>query len=241
MEFDNNSWFVVTTGVAPIYKSASFNSNYLTEAVYGESCRILKVKSSWFFVMCDDGYQGWVKNFYGFVSKIKKNPSYIIAYPEDKGIFNPLYPFGAKLNKKRTGAISIGQRLDFNKINIVLDNLLNIPYKWGGKTSLGFDCSGLVQSVLNVYGIEIPRDSKTQWRFLEPYEINIDKAKKGDLHFFGKKGEVSHVGFACGGYDLIHSQGYVKKESLDKNDPNFNKSLLDIYLSSASIRLKFKL
>ena len=241
MEFDNNSWFVVTSGVAPIYKSASFNSNYLTEAVYGESCRILKVKSSWFFVMCDDGYQGWVKNFYGFVSKIKKNPSYIIAYPEDKGIFNPLYPFGAKLNKKRTGAISIGQRLDFNKINIVLDNLLNIPYKWGGKTSLGFDCSGLVQSVLNVYGIEIPRDSKTQWRFLEPYEINIDKAKKGDLHFFGKKGEVSHVGFACGGYDLIHSQGYVKKESLDKNDPNFNKSLLDIYLSSASIRLKFKL
>ena len=58
---------------------------------------------------------------------------------------------------------------------------------------------------------------------------------------FGKKGEVSHVGFACGGYDFIHSQGYVKKESLDQNDPNFNKSLLDIYLASASIRLKFKL
>jgi hypothetical protein len=63
MEFDNNNWFVVTSGVAPIYKSASFNSNCLTEAVYGESCRILKVKNSWFFVMCDDGYQGWVKNF----------------------------------------------------------------------------------------------------------------------------------------------------------------------------------
>ena len=240
MEFDNNSWFVVTSGVAPIYKSASFNSNYLTEAVYGESCKILKVKNSWFFVMCDDGYQGWVKNFYGFISKIRKNPSYIIAYPEDKGIFNPLYPFGAKLNKKRIGAIPIGQRLDFNKINAILNNLLNIPYKWGGKTSLGFDCSGLVQSVLNIYSIKIPRDSKTQWSFLEPYEINMDKAKKGDLHFFGKNGKVSHVGFACGGYDLIHSQGYVKKESLDKNDPNFNKSLLDIYLASTSIRLKLK-
>ena len=74
MEFDNNNWFVVTSGVAPIYKSASFNSNCLTEAVYGESCRILKVKNSWFFVMCDDGYQGWVKNFYGLRSEIKKNP-----------------------------------------------------------------------------------------------------------------------------------------------------------------------
>jgi len=241
MEFGNNSWFVVTSGVAPIYKSASFNSNYLTEAVYGESCKILKVKNSWFFVMCDDGYQGWVKNFYGFISEVKKNPSYIIAYPERKGIFNPQYPFGAKLNKKRIGAIPTSKRLDFNKIDIVLHNLLKIPYKWGGKTSLGFDCSGLVQSVLNVYGINIPRDSKTQWRFLEPHKINIAKAEKGDLHFFGKKGEVSHVGFACGGYDFIHSQGYVKKESLDKNDPNFNKKLLDIYLSSASIRLKFKL
>ena len=241
MEFQNNDWFVVSSGVAPIYESASFDSNYLTEAVYGDSCRIIKVEGSWFFVKCDDGYQGWIKNFYGFKSEIKKNLSYIIVYPEGKGIFNPKYPFGAKLNKKRVGAIPIGQSLDFDKINIVLQNLLGVPYKWGGKTSLGFDCSGLVQSVLGIYGIKIPRDSKDQWRFLEPYKININKAKMGDLHFFGKKGEVSHVGFACGGYDLIHSQGYVKKESLDKNDPNFNKSLLDIYLSSASIRLKFKL
>ena len=241
MEFQKNDWFVVSSGVAPIYESASFDSNYLTEAVYGDSCKILKAKKSWFFVKCDDGYQGWIKNFYGFRSEIKKNPSYIIAYPEGEGLFNPQYPFGAKLNKKRSGAILIGQSHSFNKINTVLQNLLYVPYKWGGKTSLGFDCSGLVQSVLNIYGIKIPRDSKNQWRFLEPYKIDIDQAKKGDLHFFGGKGEVSHVGFACGGYDLIHSQGYVKKESLDKNDPNFNKSLLDIYLSSASIRLKFKL
>ena len=152
MKFQNNDWFVVSSGVAPIYESASFNSNYLTEAVYGDSCRIIKVEESWFFVKCDDGYQGWIKNFYGFRSEIKKTPSYIIAYPKDEGLFNPRYPFGAKLNKKRIGAIPIGQRLDFNKINAVLHNLLNIPYKWGGKTSLGFDCSGLVQSVLNVYG-----------------------------------------------------------------------------------------
>ena len=241
MKFQNNDWFVVSSGVAPIYESASFNSNYLTEAVYGDSCKIIKVEESWFFVKCDDGYQGWIKNFYGFRSGIKKNPYYIVAYPESEGIFNPRYPFGAKLNKKRSGAIPISKRLNFSKINTVLHNLLNVPYKWGGKTSLGFDCSGLVQSVLNVYGIKIPRDSRDQWRFLEPFKVNIDKARKGDLHFFGKNGKVSHVGFACGGYDLIHSQGYVKKESLDKNDPNFNKSLLDIYLSSASIRLKFKL
>ena len=187
MKFQNNDWFVVSSGVAPIYESASFNSNYLTEAVYGNSCKILKVKKSWFFVKCDDGYQGWIKDFYGFRSKLKKNPSYIIAYPEDKGLFNPRYPFGAKLSRKRVGAIPIGQSLDFDKIDIILNNLLDVPYKWGGKTSLGFDCSGLVQSVLNVHGMKIPRDSKNQWRFLQPYKINLDKAKKGDLHFLGKR------------------------------------------------------
>ena len=241
MEFQNNDWFVVSSGVAPIYENASFNSNYLTEMVYGDSCKIIKQKKSWFFVMCDDGYQGWVKNFYGFRSELKNDPVHIIAYPEYKGLFNPKYPFGAKLNEKRVGSIPIGQNLDFNNITKVLHNLLGIPYKWGGKTSLGFDCSGLVQSVLEIYGLKIPRDSKKQWEFLESCKIDLEKAKEGDLHFFGNKGRISHVGFSCGGYDLIHSQGCVKKESLDKNAPNYNKSLLDIYLSSASIRLKFKL
>ena len=241
MEFQNNDWFVVSSGVAPIYERANFNSNYLTEAVYGDSCKILKVKKNWFFVICDDGYQGWIKNFYGFRSESNNNPTYIIAYPEEKGFFNPKYPFGAKLSKKRAGAIPIGQNHDFGNIKTVLDNLMGTPYKWGGKTSLGFDCSGLVQSVLDIYGIKVPRDSKDQWSFLKSFKIDLEKTQEGDLHFFGKKGEISHVGFSCGGYDLIHSQGCVKKESLNKNDLNYNKSLLDIYLCSASIRLKFKL
>ena len=53
----------------------------------------------------------------------------------------------------------------------VLENLMGIPYKWGGKTSLGFDCSGLVQSVLEVYGFKVPRDSKDQWTFLKYFKI----------------------------------------------------------------------
>ena len=78
MELKNNDWFVVSTGVAPLYKSASFNSNYITEMVFGDSCEILKIKKSWLFVRCNDGYQGWVKNFYGFVSAVKNNPSHLL-------------------------------------------------------------------------------------------------------------------------------------------------------------------
>ena len=57
----------------------------------------------------------------------------------------------------------------------------------GGKSSLGFDCSGLVQSVLKSLGYMIPRDACDQFKFFDDYKIDINDAKYGDLHFFGKR------------------------------------------------------
>ena len=236
-----NNWFIISSGLAPIYKSPKFNSNYLTEASYGESCKILDMHDKWLHVQCEDGYRGWVNKFYGYQSNTKNDYSYIIAYPNDEGFFNAKYPFGAKLTKKRTGSISIDDQLNYDNILKILNNLIGIPYKWGGKTSLGFDCSGLVQSTLQIFGLKIPRDSKDQWQFLNSCIIALDEAKNGDLHFFEKDGKICHVGFSFGGASIIHSQGSVKKESLNENHRNFNKNLLDIYLASTSIRRKFKL
>ena len=241
MEQENKEWFVISSGVAPLYYEASFNSNCLTEVVYGDSCKILDIKDSWLFVELNDGYQGWIKNFYGYKSKSKKNHSHIIAFPNENGLFNPEYPFGAKLMKERPGSIPVNDKINFNSITKILSSLLGVPYKWGGKTTLGFDCSGLVQSVFQLFKVDLPRDSIDQWLFLEDHKTNLNDTKKGDLHFFGKNGKVSHVAISCGDFDFIHSQGYVKKESLDRKDPSFNKSLLDIYQSSAAVRLKFSL
>ena len=65
----------------------------------------------------------------------------------------------------------------------ILNNLLGIPYKWGGKTSLGFDCSGLVQSVLHVCGFMVPRDASAK-SFFSKFRISIDDSEPGDLHFW---------------------------------------------------------
>ena len=89
---------------------------------------------------------------------------------------------------------------------------MGIPYKWGGKTTLGFDCSGLVQSVFQLYKIDLPRDSIDQWHFLEDYKTNLNNTKKGDLHFFGKNGKVSHVAISSGGLIL-----YILKVMSKKN------------------------
>ena len=48
---------------------------------------------------------------------------------------------------------------------------------------MGFDCSGLVQSVLKICGLKIPRDSKDQRSFLKNDQIDILDAEPGDLHF----------------------------------------------------------
>ena len=76
-----NNWFIISSGLAPIYKSPTFNSNYLTEALYGESCKILDMMINGFMYNVKMDIIGWVNKFYGYQSNTKIDYSYIIAYP----------------------------------------------------------------------------------------------------------------------------------------------------------------
>ncbi|MCX6836116.1 MAG: C40 family peptidase [candidate division Zixibacteria bacterium] len=75
---------------------------------------------------------------------------------------------------------------------------LGAPYLWGGVTTVGFDCSGLVRTVLSRFGIGVPRDTKDQ--ITVGVEVERDAVRTGDLLFFKR-----HVGFAIGRDRVIHS------------------------------------
>jgi cell wall-associated NlpC family hydrolase len=82
------------------------------------------------------------------------------------------------------------------------ERFVGVPYLWGGKSSLGIDCSGLVQVALGARGIACPRDSDMQERALgQP--ISLAGLQRGDLIFW--KG---HVAIALGRNSMIHANAF---------------------------------
>lgn len=99
---------------------------------------------------------------------------------------------------------------------------LGVPYKFGGATPRGFDCSGLVQYVYKRNGYSVPRTAIDQ--FKKGKAIRFSKAQPGDLLFF-KTGSspYSHVVIYCGGMRFIHAPRTGKSVSIDSLDMTYWK------------------
>ena len=88
----------------------------------------------------------------------------------------------------------------------VAELFMHTPYLWGGKTSLGLDCSGLVQLALAAAGITAPRDTDLQRAALGediPYDETLGGLWRGDLVFWG-----GHVGIMLDEATLLHANGH---------------------------------
>jgi len=106
----------------------------------------------------------------------------------------------------------------------VIKEVIGAPYLWGGRSTFGFDCSGLVQFLFEPFGIDLPRNSCEQARSGSLVR-SLKCLRPLDLVFFGKNRVVSHVGVHLGGLRLLHASGYVRVESLDPASRLFRDDL----------------
>lgn len=101
---------------------------------------------------------------------------------------------------------------------------LGTQYRWGGKTPLGIDCSGLCSMAYMLNGVIIHRDASILPQFCM-HEITLEQAKEGDLMFF-----PGHVAMLIGGGRYIHSTAGngnhgVVINSLDPEQPDYRADL----------------
>ncbi len=103
---------------------------------------------------------------------------------------------------------------------------VGVPYLYGGSTTNGFDCSGLVQYSYSRAGKRVPRTTGQLWSATTT--VRREDLQAGDLLFFKIEGKMSHVGMYIGEQRFVHAPSSGRTVTVGK--------LSSPYYSSAFIR-----
>jgi cell wall-associated NlpC family hydrolase len=221
--FVDGTPYEVNDPVAPLRRTPEADAPLDTEALMGERVTVYEIsEEGWAWGQLEnDDYVGYLPASAlvppALTRSHKVSAVRTLAFPGPSIKLPPLHglPFGAQVELDRVdGALAFTSAgyIPFRHLVPVADKgtdfaavaerFVGSPYLWGGKTSLGVDCSGLVQLALNACGHQCPRDTYRQEAALGK-TVALSDLRRGDLIFW--KG---HVAIALDSESMIHANAF---------------------------------
>ncbi len=220
---------IVSVRLAP-----SSQAEQISQALFGEHVTIYdRDDNGWAWAQLNgDGYVGWLQD--SALGPVRAAPTHKVTALRSFGFPGP----SIKLPPDMTlpmGSTLIVSRIDngfavtadsvfvptqhVGPINAIEDDVVTVaerflgtPYLWGGKSSLGIDCSGLVQVALNACGMGCPRDSDMQRDGLGS-GVTLADVTRGDLLFW-----TGHVAIARDATTMIHANAHHMATAIEPID-----------------------
>ena len=250
---------IILHSVVPVRTEPREGAEQDTQLLFGEVCRIMETLPRWYKIRNEaDGAEGYVdaimvtplseEEYTAYSAALAASQARVMlpmtyAVSENNGQTIPL-TMGTRLPGYKDGSfnvLGVSFRIDSaavaeqpltmqpNTLMQVMRFLLNTPYLWGGKNALGMDCSGMTQTVMSLFGVQLPRNASQQVKFGDEVK-SLSEARAGDLVFFDHADpscdgalphncngdtRITHVGMLLDSERVIHCSGRVKIEQID--------------------------
>ncbi len=230
---------IIQSAFITVRKEPGNSSEMINQLLFGEIFKVLDKHEQWLLARNRfDGYEGWISG--GMVhllsaDKLREYEAMESTVVSDKfcTLTGPdgelLIPAGSVLYSSSDDPLSIycGITYRLNKalkkpasdivqaLQELAVQFLNVPYLWGGKSSYGTDCSGLVQTIFRILGVPLLRDASQQ--VSQGKTLNMmTESRTGDLVFFDDdEGEIVHTGVLTGSGSILHASGCVRLDPID--------------------------